>query len=50
MNLKKLNRTSEELLVRKNEFLKICEILEELKIEFFTNRRTPRCYKRTKFY
>ena len=36
MNLKKVrDRTSEELLVRKNEFLKICEILEELKIEFF---------------
>ena len=43
MNIKKLFtkdskvkiRTKEELLVRKNEFLRICEILDELKITYF---------------
>ena len=35
MDLKVRDRTSEELLVRKKEFLKICEILDETKINFF---------------
>ena len=35
MNLKVRNRTEEELLVRKKEFLKICDILDYHKINFF---------------
>jgi len=37
MNLKVRDRTNEELLVRKKEFLKICDILDSLKINFFLN-------------
>ena len=29
------DRTSEELLIRKNEFLKICDVLDELNINYF---------------
>ncbi len=35
MNLKVRDRTDEELFARKNEFLKICDILDELKIKYF---------------
>jgi lipopolysaccharide cholinephosphotransferase len=36
MDLKKCrDRTSEELLVKKNEFLKICDILDDLNINYF---------------
>lgn len=35
MNLKVRDRTSEELLTRKEEFLKICDILDELNINYF---------------
>ena len=35
MDLKVIDRTEEELLVRKKEFLKICEILDYHKINFF---------------
>ena len=35
MDLKVRNRTSEELSVRKYEFLKICDILDELNINYF---------------
>ena len=35
MDSKVRNRTSDELLVRKKEFLKICDILDELKINYF---------------
>jgi lipopolysaccharide cholinephosphotransferase len=36
MDLKKVrDRTPEELLARKNEFLKICDILEELNINYY---------------
>ena len=35
MDPKVRNRTSDELLVRKKEFLKICDILDELKINYF---------------
>ena len=35
MDLKIRDRTSDELLVRKKEFLKICDILDESKINFF---------------
>ena len=37
MNLKVRDRTNEELLVRKKEFLKICDVLDLLKIDFFLN-------------
>ena len=37
MDLKVIDRTEEELLVRKKEFLKICEILDLLNINFFLN-------------
>ena len=37
MNLKVRDRTDEELLVRKKEFLKICDVLDLLKIDFFLN-------------
>jgi phosphorylcholine metabolism protein LicD len=37
MDLKVRDRTNEELLVRKKEFLKICDILDSLKINFFLN-------------
>ncbi len=37
MDLKVRDRTDEELIVRKNEFLKICDILDSLKINFFLN-------------
>ena len=46
MNLKVRDRTNEELLVRKKEFLKICDVLDLLKIDFFKFRNTIRCYKR----
>lgn len=35
MNLKVRDRTDEELIVRKKEFLKICDIFDSLKINFF---------------
>ncbi len=35
MDLKVRDRTDEELFARKNEFLKICDILDELKIKYF---------------
>ena len=36
MNTNKVrDRTPEELLVKKNEFLKICDILDQLNIEYF---------------
>lgn len=35
MDLKVRDRTSEELSVRKYEFLKICDILDELKVNYF---------------
>ena len=35
MNLKVRDRTEEELEVRKNEFLKICKILDELNVRYF---------------
>ena len=35
MDQKVRDRTSDELLARKKEFLKICDILDELKINFF---------------
>ena len=35
MDLKVRNRTEEELLVRKKEFLKICDILDYHEINFF---------------
>ena len=37
MNLKVRDRTSEELLSRKEEFLKICDILDNLKLTYFLN-------------
>ena len=37
MNPKTRDRTHDELLVRKKEFLKICKILDELEIFFFLN-------------
>ncbi len=37
MDLKVRDRTDEELLIRKKEFLKICEILDLLNINFFLN-------------
>ena len=35
MDLKVRDRTNDELLVRKKEFLKICDILDESKVNFF---------------
>ena len=36
MDLKKCrDRTPEELIVKKNEFLKICDILDDLNINYF---------------
>ena len=35
MDPKVRNRTTDELSVRKKEFLKICDILDELKINYF---------------
>jgi phosphorylcholine metabolism protein LicD len=35
MDSKVRNRSNEELLIRKSEFLKICEILDKLKINYF---------------
>jgi hypothetical protein len=37
MDLKVRDRTEEELEVRKKEFIKICDILDNLKINFFLN-------------
>ena len=37
MNLKVRNRTEEELLVRKKEFLRICDILDKIGITYFLN-------------
>ena len=37
MDLKVRDRTEEELIVRKKEFLKICDTLDSLKINFFLN-------------
>ena len=38
MDPKVRDRTNKELLVRKKEFLKICDILDKLKMNFFLQK------------